>query len=476
MIPLLLLACAAPETPTADPAADTGAMPMEEQMLEAYASAEVCATCHQRQYEEWRQSMHAYASISPIFEALALKAFRDSSGQVGTFCTGCHSQYGELEGNPGNVSISELSPLARQGISCDSCHSAVGHQGLIQNSALELDPMGPRFGPFSDPVENDYHASEYSDFTTSPELCGTCHDVRMYPGIDLEEAYTEYINGPAPQRAERCQDCHMSPNPGVPGGRPWGPAVSLEGDYPDREQASHRFIGPDYSLIDEFPYPDDLERSAAAQAEYEELRQTLLRNSIQIKSAELSRGEGQHANLVVEVESLTTGHNVPTGFTSERQLWLHVEVTDQDGELVFESGALDSYGDLRDLHSWDVIAGEIEEDTQLVNYQSQNILVQHNYDEDGTFSEGDHVTTTDSVFPMDATYIVKRGLEPLEVRPHTYTFPLASGTQLDDLTVEVTLRFRNLPPYILRALFADEFIPRLRTVDIDTALASVADE
>ena len=49
------------------------------------------------------------------------------------------------------------------------------------------------------------------------------------------------------------------------------------------EMSSHRFVGPDYSLIDDFPYPDDLAASAAAQAEYKQQVQVLLENSVQSK-------------------------------------------------------------------------------------------------------------------------------------------------------------------------------------------------
>jgi hypothetical protein len=44
----------------------------------------------------------------------------------------------------------------------------------------------------------------------------------------------------------------------------------------------------------------------------------------------------------VEIRNLT-GHKLPTGYPS-RRLWLHVRVTDESGELVFESGAVGSDG------------------------------------------------------------------------------------------------------------------------------------
>ena len=69
-----------------------------------YQSAEVCAECHPRQYSEWRQSMHSYAAVSPVFEAMNAKALRDSSGDVGTFCTGCHAPVGTAFGEGGHDS------------------------------------------------------------------------------------------------------------------------------------------------------------------------------------------------------------------------------------------------------------------------------------------------------------------------------------------------------------------------------------
>ena len=33
----------------------------------AYPSATQCAACHEKIYDEWRSSSHAYAAISPVF-------------------------------------------------------------------------------------------------------------------------------------------------------------------------------------------------------------------------------------------------------------------------------------------------------------------------------------------------------------------------------------------------------------------------
>ncbi len=300
-----------------------------------FESAVACAECHPTQYDEWRGSMHAYAALSPFFDALAGKSFRDSGGSIGTFCTGCHSQQGTLDGEPGTIQASERSEISREGVTCDVCHTAVGNEDPVSNGRL-LRELGPvKRGPYGS-GDNTSHSGEFSEFITSPELCGTCHDVYPFPGPAIELAYTEYLESPAYDAGVRCQDCHMSPEPGVPSEREWGPAAVVPGEtYPDRELSNHRFVGPDYSVLETFPFPDDPIASLVAQDEGAERSLTLLKNSVGIASATLVE-EGNELTLEVVLESLTTGHRVPTGFSSERQLWIEVEVEDSRGEVIFE--------------------------------------------------------------------------------------------------------------------------------------------
>ena len=46
-------------------------------------------------------------------------------------------------------------------------------------------------------------------------------------------------------------------------------------------------------------------------------------------------------------------------------------MTDPDGKRIWESGHVDSNGDIADLHSLDVAAGKIKSDLQLVNFQTK---------------------------------------------------------------------------------------------------------
>ena len=52
----------------------------------------------------------------------------------------------------------------------------------------------------------------------------------------------------------------------------------------------------------------------------------------------------------------------------------------------------------------------------------------------------------------------------MEKREVHYFFPTSSS---GPFTVSVRLRFRNLPPYLLRALELDDLIERLKIFEID---------
>ena len=50
---------------------------------------------------------------------------------------------------------------------------------------------------------------------------------------------------------------------------------------------------------------------------------------------------------------------------------MNVALVDPDGKNIWESGYVDSNGDMADLHSLDVAAGRIKTDQQLVNFQTK---------------------------------------------------------------------------------------------------------
>lgn len=85
---------------------------------------------------------------------------------------------------------------------------------------------------------------------------------------------------------------------------------------------------------------------------------------------ELRTGEDLDFHYVVK--NTNKGHNAPSGsLGAQPELWLNVALVDPDGETIWESGYVDSHGDMADLHSKDVREGKIEHDDQLFNLQTK---------------------------------------------------------------------------------------------------------
>ncbi len=423
-------------------------------VFERFDSAATCGECHPTHYAEWRESMHAYAAHSPVFDAMALRAYRDSAGEIGTFCTGCHTPLGTLDGEPGTTTAEVRSERSLESVTCTVCHQAVDHTGIVGNTGLILDPEAPIQAPHSDADSMD-HESVQSAQLVDPTLCGSCHDVFKFPGLLVEQAFTEYQTSPSAAAGNTCQDCHMSPDPGLPTERPLEP-VAVGGDYPARHRSSHRFVGPDSSLLDDWPYgPERAADNAEARAAGIERTLGLLQNAVRLDEPAVAERGGELTVSVV-VESTTDGHRVPTGFTSERQLWLSVTATTPGGTVCWQTGDLDANGDLRDEHSEEVRGGRVDLDLDLVNFQSINHTLVREYRPDGAFEPDTEPVQSTTMFPFEAQYVERRSLEPRERRAVTWTVPCPP-----DVAVTVELKYRNLPPHLLRALGVGELVEKL---------------
>ena len=103
-------------------------------------------------------------------------------------------------------------------------------------------------------------------------------------------------------------------------------------------------------------------------------RLEVLRNGYHLGEVVVQKSNLGGIKFKVKVENLTDGHNVPTGFTGERLVWLHVAVTDPAGKVVFESGDLDPNMDVRDHESSYVADGELHLDTQLFDIRSRFVV------------------------------------------------------------------------------------------------------
>ncbi|HET6247401.1 MAG TPA: multiheme c-type cytochrome, partial [Tepidisphaeraceae bacterium] len=275
-----------PSSSAADPSGDAAHARLY--AASRFPSATACGQCHPTEYRQWSISQHAYAQMSPIFNAMQGKIIKGTNGTNGDFCIHCHTQVGMNLGESQFESNIDRNPTSREGISCVICHRMNQAYGKISGrfSLVEADLTKPVYGPTgnneelkkaidnqglvttSDKAGRQVHAKveKFFQLTTST-FCGTCHDVNLLNGFRLEEAYSEYKHSPAALRGTQCQDCHMGKEPGkvvVERSDPdffkknyaWGPAAKVGSfETAPRMLTNHKFIGPDYSVLPPSLFP-----------------------------------------------------------------------------------------------------------------------------------------------------------------------------------------------------------------------------
>jgi nitrate/TMAO reductase-like tetraheme cytochrome c subunit len=237
-----------------------------------YPSASDCASCHPQHFREWSVSPHAYAQISPVFNAMHAATVKRTNGTAADFCIRCHTPVGIQMGEAVFQSNLDRAKISSEGVTCIACHrrdEPVGKSSgrfNIHTGGI----FGPVFGPEGGEELRRVIESGKYDVVTSPEkkgrkihsearkffqisnssFCGTCHDVNAITGFRLEEAFSEYKSAPAARKGVSCQDCHMGKEPGVAEGYDNLP-IALVGGIPTkpRKKTNHMFTGPDYSVV-----------------------------------------------------------------------------------------------------------------------------------------------------------------------------------------------------------------------------------
>ena len=277
---------------------------------------------------------------------------------------------------------------------------------------------------------NDIHKGMIpKDQITKSEFCVSCHQVAVNLGIKLEIVWDQYRDSPARKAGVTCQDCHMGKVAGKPEGYATAPSAVVGGKEinPGRKHANHRFIGPGYSIAHpgifphntkaqafgikdwlqfdwragwgttefedkvadgeikiDFPerWADPLDREDARQIieenlakldERDKIRKQVMENSSRVDGPYINGDTkvGKDLAFSYKIKNTNTGHNLPSGsLGAQPQLWVNVALVDPDGKNIWESGYVDSNGDMANLHSLDVAAGRIKTDQQLVHFQT----------------------------------------------------------------------------------------------------------
>jgi hypothetical protein len=475
--------------------------------------------------------------LDPVPEGFA-------AGDHGTalFCQRCHNPVDFALGNFPTFEESDHQPLrnfaseaGRAGLSCDVCHQVMGPntsqdflgwQGDgISNTAFILNPGLDKYSPLKDVKPSPTHlAASAHDITGQPgylrtgEFCGTCHDVRTppdpnFPAGDplaedpnegfqrLENLFTEWKTGPyGPDNNSvggvvTCQDCHMDLGPPAPAGS------FADGDttvFPrpsqvdEREEVrTHYFTGIDIALVD-FPGQDDEARDENGNVIGQVQRREILMGSAAelAVTAPSSISAGDTLPIEVHVTNSGTGHNLPSGFSQERQVWVELNVSDGNGDMIYQSGYLIDMAhpetgemapdgnfddeDLRNLVGPDGFSSGIidpitleadldhgldynrrHEDPPvnlgLANFGNEFIRIPVDADGNPEMENG-HVVEEEVFMPFLSTHTDNsHSIPALETADVPYDVGVPAGT-VGPINVTARLRARAFPPRFLRAL------------------------
>lgn len=520
----------------------------------AFPSAIECGECHPRVFAEWSSSNHAYASVSPMFHKFE-QAINDlTQGTIGTFCVRCHQQAGTQMGEPRELPLWERSQVAREGVTCITCHRVDQEYGKVDGERHIIP------GPITDPVYGSGVGEDYADVIADPdryglitadkpdgrriheapiefapiresEFCVSCHQVAVNLGIKLEVVWDQYRNSPAAKEGITCQDCHMGSVPGKAEGYDRGPVAIVDGRAVGEgaRHSNHAFFGPGYPIAHPgiFPFnrralewtikewlhfdyradwgkPEFEERLARGEIEAPDFpepwndRATRERANVivqqNIRGLEYKRhtrkqvmeaagridgpffdsdpAVGEPLRFHYTVTNTMKGHNLPSGsLGAQPEIWLNVALLDPDGNNIWESGYVDSVGDMADLHSRDVLDGELEHDDQLFNLQTKflttnvkgtdrEMYLPVNFDVDQIpfLRPAPEPTTVINHPPL--VRMEARSLPPLGSRDARYTVPADLIDQPGTYKLQVRKRTRAEPIYFMKFVGATKDMER----------------
>lgn len=284
---------------------------------------EECRACHPAHYEDWASSMHAYAALDPVFIAMNQRGQRETGGQLGDFCVNCHAPMAVREGaTKDGLNLAAL-PAKLKGVTCYYCHNALS-VGKHFNNDIQLANDHTMRAALDDPRRSPAHGVAYgalqdSNRRESSALCGSCHDVVLPSGVQLERTFREYqdsLFGQLEQGFETCAGCHM---PGRKGRR----AAELP-ESPERIVHDHLWPAVDVALT---PFPGQALQRRAVECEL----------ALNTRIRQVSHdGFG---TFTVQSET-SAGHKQPSGAAQDRRMWIEVIAYDASERVIFESGTI----------------------------------------------------------------------------------------------------------------------------------------
>jgi hypothetical protein len=282
------------EAPSGDGLMGTGS-------YEQFEKPRACGSCHVDFYMQWQQAMmsqsytHHWDEIE-YFKLAVPHAEKDPVvAGVKEGCNGCHAPTAFIAGDV-PPPLPQENSRANEGVSCDVCHTITGFNGEQPfNYSMTIQPGRTKQGN-REGVESPHHTTQKSDFISTSEFCGNCHNEQSPYGVWVKSTQLEWKEGPYAREGVVCHDCHMP--------RAEGRVSKLSKVYKDAAQ--HLFHGAHSP--------------------------SKLRGSVEVRMhPDIREVEpGEIIVLTVQAFNHKAGHKIPSGSAEERQLWLTVIAYDAE--------------------------------------------------------------------------------------------------------------------------------------------------
>ncbi len=370
------------------------------------SGSESCGTsgCHEQIVEEWQVSAHRYAAMDAAFQAVQNVMAEQNGAESTRYCGGCHDPISLFSGTK-NIFTEDLTNLTgyQEGVSCIVCHGiketdVKGNAAYViaQPERYMFELREGEMAKFvSDFLIRSYPRQHVESLShrlfKSAEFCAACHkqfideEINQVGWVQLQNQFDNWRksrwNHPGdPEKTIECRECHMPLTESSDPAR--GDVLDYNRTSGDGKHRSHRFVGANQFM------PSVLELPGAA--EHDSLTELWLQGKIDIPEIadkwrsgpavpiELVVPEevrpGQEVKIQAVITSNKPGHEFPTGPLDIIQAWVEIVVTDQDGNVVFQSGVrdeghfiepgtfmfkaepVDQYGNLIDRHNlWEMV-------------------------------------------------------------------------------------------------------------------------
>ena len=367
-----------------------------------------CGECHKDIYQQWKSSMHHFASFNNQFYRKSIEYMQSVIGtRPSKWCAGCHDHAVFFNGRFERPIKDQIdTPEAHAGLACTSCHSIVHVRSSMGNGdfLIEYPPLheiATSHNPYIHAMDTfltylnpaPHRKSFLKPFMRSnSEFCAACHKVHLDVPVNNYRwfrGFNDYDNWQAsgvsgqgarsfyyPPKSQVCGDCHMPMVPSKdPGNRDGmihshrfaaaNTAVAYANQDEVQMEAQRKFLQSGFITVDIFaisPVEDkgtqmvrragdstpQAMSSFAVGEEAEQSGNAVIREVgklvAPIDHAGVKLQPGSTARVDVVVRTRKIGHFFPGGTVDAFDVWLELEAKDADGRVIFWSGKVEDNG------------------------------------------------------------------------------------------------------------------------------------